>query len=179
MIEMQNLREANEDLAMREKQYRSELETLLDSHQQLKDHLDKVSSESRIKNEENKRLKTHYEDKMKDLTAANKKLSDAYQKGRDDMAKKDDEINILMDKIAQMNNEAAMSKRNSSETEVRVKVEWLTGENNKLKEDILKLQQLLESNQKEYANKLELAEKQKQDALAKVQSGKLASAGEE
>ena len=171
ILEMQNLRENNQELSMREKQYRDELESLLDSNKQYKEQVEQITSESRLKSEENKKLKKHYEDKIKDLTASNKKLSETYQKNREDMNLKDDEIKILNDKIAELNKEITAFKQNSNENEIRVKIEGLNKENNSLKEQIQALQQLIESNQKEYIIRIERLEVEKQEAINKINAG--------
>jgi len=134
-IEVDKLRGENQDLTTREQEYKEQLERMIDVQTELKNRIDSVSHESKVKIEENRKLKKHYEDKMKDLTASNKKLSDEYQIYKDTLAKKNDKINSLLDKVNYLTEQVSRSQGNSTE-----KTDLLAAENEKLRQQILDLQ---------------------------------------
>lgn len=167
-FEVEKLRTQNEELSIREREYKEELENLLDVHKQLQQRIDHYSKESKAKTEETKKLTKQYDDKIKDLTASNKKLSEGFQKYRDDAVKKDDEINRLMDEINSLNDQLA-AHRNTGQSTIKVnvykQVEELTTENTGLREQLEKLQKMLEANETEYKTQIASLKTEAEQAL--------------
>ena len=117
-----------------------------------------------MKTEEGRKQQKHYEEKIKDLTMANKKLSELYNQNRDGIAKRDDEINRLKDEVA-MNNNAVANQ------EIRVRVQNLSNDNESLKNSLEDLQTRFDTKSDEF-NQLH-EEKMKLDELLKQTQGKI------
>jgi len=155
------IRNENRELTISSDTYQEEFERAVNNNKDLENNLSQITHESKVKTEEIKKIKKHYEDKLKDVTASNNKLSESYHNYRDNIAKKDEQINQLKDQILRVQTELEKSHGNASGGGL---VKEIKNENDALRNDIKILRKQLMKIQEEYETKVKKVEREAEKA---------------
>lgn len=164
-IEVEKLRNDNSSFKIREEQYKEELSNLYDLNKQMEERIGSLNHESKVRAEEIKKMKKHYDEKIKDLSTTNKELRESYQSYRDNIAKKDDEINRLSDQVRQLTSEVDTFKGSGAGL-----LNEIRGENDTLRSDIQALKLQLQRIQDEHDEKLRSVMREKEEAVKQANS---------
>lgn len=166
--ELQALRANNDELALREDQYREAVQKLHEQNQELEERLTSKAQDSKLYIEETKKQNRKYEDKIKELTTNNNLWNS-------EKAKRAEEIKRLKTQIKTLMDEAANSKVKDtvSDDEVKQKAETMAQamakqiqhqmnqEKSSLLDEIIKLQKELDTSRKEIQAKVAEFENEK------------------
>lgn len=173
--EIDALRINNNELALREEEYRDAVKKLHDTTQDLEEKFNKKIHENRIQVEETRKQNKKYDDKIKELTAAH----------GNERTKRAEEVKKLKDRIKNMIEEAQVEKEDNlisedevnerakemaekmaKEINVKVTLEREEFENqiNALKQDLISAKMIIDQNAEEY-------EKQKAELKNQISVG--------